>query len=73
VRRHTDLKVGTYWGDMGVDFWDAAMWKQEMEKHEVSIFAFLSGLKDALVNLMNMLYLFIICLFVPCVVCSCFP
>ncbi|ESW19460.1 hypothetical protein PHAVU_006G127100 [Phaseolus vulgaris] len=37
VRRHTDLKVGTYWGDMGVDFWDAAMWKQEMEKHEVFV------------------------------------
>ncbi|KAL2341557.1 hypothetical protein Fmac_009497 [Flemingia macrophylla] len=35
VRMHTDLKVGMYWGDMGVDFWDAAMWKQETEKHEV--------------------------------------
>jgi len=22
-------------GDMGVDYWDAAIWKQEMEKHEV--------------------------------------
>jgi len=32
---HTDLKVGVYWGDMGVDYWDAAVWKQEMEKQEV--------------------------------------
>ncbi|KAL2997158.1 hypothetical protein AAZX31_09G025000 [Glycine max] len=37
VKRHTDLKVGMYWGDMGVDFWDAATWKQEMEKHEVLV------------------------------------
>jgi len=20
---HTDLKVGVFWGDMGVDYWDA--------------------------------------------------
>lgn len=26
---------------MGVDFWDAATWKQEIEKHEV-VFSFLS-------------------------------
>ncbi|CAJ1962982.1 unnamed protein product [Sphenostylis stenocarpa] len=37
VKKHTDLKVGTYWGAMGVDFWDAATWKQEMQKHEVFV------------------------------------
>ncbi|KOM37874.1 hypothetical protein LR48_Vigan03g125600 [Vigna angularis] len=37
VKMHTDLKVGVYWGEMGVDFWDAATWKQEMDKHEVLI------------------------------------
>ncbi|CAJ1794964.1 unnamed protein product [Sphenostylis stenocarpa] len=37
VKMHTDLKVGLYWGDMGVDYWDAATWKQEMEKHEVLV------------------------------------
>ncbi|XP_027927327.1 endoribonuclease Dicer homolog 2-like [Vigna unguiculata] len=37
VKMHTDLKVGVYWGDMGVDFWDAATWEQEMDKHEVLI------------------------------------
>ena len=37
---NTDLKVGTYWGDMGVDFWDAATWKQETEKNEVQFFFF---------------------------------
>ncbi|XP_022635484.1 endoribonuclease Dicer homolog 2 isoform X2 [Vigna radiata var. radiata] len=37
VKMHTDLKVGVYWGEKGVDFWDAATWKQEMDKHEVLI------------------------------------
>lgn len=32
---HTDLNVGKYWGEMDVDFWDAAKWKQEIEKYEV--------------------------------------
>lgn len=32
----TDLKVGMYWGEMGVDFWNAATWKKEIDKHEVS-------------------------------------
>jgi len=52
VKKHTDLKVGTYYGAIGVDFWDAATWKQEMEKHEVRIFAFLSRLKDAVLSCM---------------------
>lgn len=34
---HTDFKVGMYWGEMGVDFWDAVMWKQQIEKYEVGI------------------------------------
>jgi hypothetical protein len=33
-----------YWGDMGVDCWDGEMWKGEMEKHEVTVFEFLSQL-----------------------------
>ncbi|KAL9315521.1 hypothetical protein ACSQ67_016522 [Phaseolus vulgaris] len=37
VKKHTDLKVGVYWGDMGVHFWDGGTWKQEMEKYEVLI------------------------------------
>ncbi|XP_029129825.1 endoribonuclease Dicer homolog 2 isoform X2 [Cajanus cajan] len=37
VRMHTDLNVGMYWGDMGVDFWDATTWKQETETHEVLV------------------------------------
>ncbi|KAK6911762.1 Ribonuclease III domain [Dillenia turbinata] len=35
VKMHTDLKVGKYWGEMGVDFWDANVWKQEQDKYEV--------------------------------------
>ncbi|XP_045805840.1 endoribonuclease Dicer homolog 2-like [Trifolium pratense] len=37
LRNHTDLKVGMFWGDMGVDCWDGDMWKGEMEKHEVLV------------------------------------
>lgn len=37
---HTDLNVGMYWGDMGVDFWDGDIWKKEIDKHEVSVFLF---------------------------------
>ncbi|KAL4318063.1 hypothetical protein GQ457_18G021210 [Hibiscus cannabinus] len=37
VEMHTDLKVGKYWGDMEVDFWDGAKWKQEIEKYEVLV------------------------------------
>lgn len=33
---HTDLQVGMYWGDMGVDFWDSSTWKQQVDKYEVS-------------------------------------
>ncbi|KAJ6720653.1 hypothetical protein OIU85_023828 [Salix viminalis] len=48
VRMHTDMNVGVYWGDMGVDFWDAATWKQEILKHEVLVMThqiFLNGLR----------------------------
>ncbi|OMO99607.1 hypothetical protein CCACVL1_03710 [Corchorus capsularis] len=37
LEMHTDLKVGKYWGDMDVDFWDSAKWKQEIEKYEVLV------------------------------------
>jgi endoribonuclease Dicer len=35
---HTDLNVGMYHGEMGVDFWDPATWKEEIGKHEVGNF-----------------------------------
>lgn len=34
---HTDLKVGKYWGEMGVDYWDAATWQQQVDNHEVCV------------------------------------
>ncbi|GER28274.1 dicer-like 2 protein [Striga asiatica] len=37
VSMHTDLKVGKYYGDMGVDYWNAPTWKQQVEKHEVLV------------------------------------
>ncbi|KAK4744261.1 hypothetical protein SAY87_010573 [Trapa incisa] len=36
-KMHTDLKVGMYWGEMGVDFWDSATWSREIENHEVLV------------------------------------
>lgn len=38
---HTDLKVGMYWGEMGVDLWDADMWKQQVEKYEVRVLIYI--------------------------------
>ncbi|KAK6144956.1 hypothetical protein DH2020_021776 [Rehmannia glutinosa] len=37
VATHTDLKVGKYYGELGVDYWDAAIWKHEVELHEVLV------------------------------------
>ncbi|XP_019419125.1 PREDICTED: endoribonuclease Dicer homolog 2-like isoform X2 [Lupinus angustifolius] len=37
VKALTDLKVGMYWGEMGVDYWDAGTWKKEIEKYEVLV------------------------------------
>ncbi|KAJ7978287.1 Endoribonuclease Dicer-like [Quillaja saponaria] len=54
VKVHTDLNVGEYWGDMGVDFWDAAKWKQEIEKHEVLVMTpaiLLNGLRHCFFKL----------------------
>ncbi|KAK1365543.1 Helicase ATP-binding domain-containing protein [Heracleum sosnowskyi] len=31
IETHTDLKVGKFWGEMGVDFWNAADWKKQQE------------------------------------------
>nr|XP_017225094.1 PREDICTED: endoribonuclease Dicer homolog 2-like isoform X3 [Daucus carota subsp. sativus] len=37
VQMHTDLKVGRYWGEMGVDFWNAADWKKQQDEFEVLV------------------------------------
>ncbi|KAK7303573.1 hypothetical protein RJT34_14482 [Clitoria ternatea] len=37
LRMHTDLKVGMYWGAMGVDHWQGAIWEQEIDKYEVLV------------------------------------
>ncbi|XP_056160072.1 endoribonuclease Dicer homolog 2 isoform X3 [Syzygium oleosum] len=37
IKMHTDLKVQTYWGEMGVDFWDAAMWQRQLDSYEVLV------------------------------------
>lgn len=35
---HTDLKVGMYWGERGVDYWNAETWKKEVDEHEVHFY-----------------------------------
>ncbi|CAI9090837.1 OLC1v1025698C1 [Oldenlandia corymbosa var. corymbosa] len=37
VKRHSDLKVGKYWGDMGIDYWGAATWEQQVKEYEVLV------------------------------------
>ncbi|XP_034923676.1 endoribonuclease Dicer homolog 2 [Populus alba] len=54
VEMHTDLKVGMYWGEMGVDFWNAATWKNEIDKHEVLVMTpqiLLNGLRHSYIKL----------------------
>ncbi|CAL0301024.1 unnamed protein product [Lupinus luteus] len=48
VKALTDLKVGMYWGEMGVDYWDAGTWKKEIEKYEASAFAFVLVMTPAI-------------------------
>lgn len=43
---HTDLKVGKYWGEMGVDYWDAATWQRQVDAHEVCMTYILSSVID---------------------------
>ncbi|XP_073037868.1 endoribonuclease Dicer homolog 2-like [Primulina eburnea] len=33
----TDLKVGKYYGEMGVDYWDAATWNLQKDENEVLV------------------------------------
>lgn len=37
VKMHTDLKVGKYWGEMGVDYWSATDWKDQQDEYEVLV------------------------------------
>ncbi|XP_041017414.1 endoribonuclease Dicer homolog 2 isoform X7 [Juglans microcarpa x Juglans regia] len=54
VKMHTDLNVGMYCGEMGVDFWGAAIWKKHIEKHEVLVMTpaiLLTGLRHSFFKL----------------------
>ncbi|KAJ0644742.1 putative ribonuclease III [Helianthus annuus] len=37
VRRHLDLKVEEYWGEKGVDFWNAADWKKQRDQNQLLV------------------------------------
>eukprot|EP01018_Ginkgo_biloba_P017577 Gb_32044 [translate_table: standard] len=34
---HTDLKVGRFWGAMGVDLWDRKKWQEQLDAFEVFV------------------------------------
>ncbi|XBI78947.1 hypothetical protein VPH35_088540 [Triticum aestivum] len=37
IEAHTDLRVSKFTGDMGVDFWDAAIWRRVVDDAEVLV------------------------------------
>lgn len=37
IDQNTDLKVGAYVGEMGVDFWDDTKWSKEVNEHHVLV------------------------------------
>jgi len=37
LRKHTQLRVQGYYGQMGVDAWDLDVWSNEFEKHDVLV------------------------------------
>ncbi|XP_031279444.1 endoribonuclease Dicer homolog 2-like, partial [Pistacia vera] len=62
IKMHIDLNVGMYWGEMGVDYWDAATWKEEIGKHEVLVMTpqiLLNGLRHSFLKL-NMIKVLIL-------------
>ena len=38
ISRHTDLNVGMFHGELGVDNWDKSQWDKELEKHQILVF-----------------------------------
>lgn len=38
IRIHTDLSVGRYYGELGVDLWQKEKWITEFEQHQVLVF-----------------------------------
>lgn len=38
IATHTDLKVGQYYGELNVDFWEKQKWIDEFENHQVLVF-----------------------------------
>ncbi|KAF5762780.1 putative ribonuclease III [Helianthus annuus] len=37
VRKHLDLKVEEYWGEKGVEFWNAADWKKQRYQNQLLV------------------------------------
>ncbi len=54
IEKHTPLKVGRYWGEMGVDYWQNAKWWQELDGHNILVMTrqiFLDALIHAFVRM----------------------
>lgn len=52
----TDLKVGKYYGELGVDYWDAAEWKLQKDENEVCLTSL------SVVDLFNLSLIYLICI-----------
>ncbi|XP_011623569.2 endoribonuclease Dicer homolog 2 isoform X1 [Amborella trichopoda] len=37
LKMYTDLKVGVFWGEMGVDLWSGVKWKEQLQMYEVLV------------------------------------
>ncbi|KAI4354367.1 hypothetical protein L6164_003236 [Bauhinia variegata] len=37
IREYTDLAVGEYHGDKGVDYWNSVCWEKELKEHDVMV------------------------------------
>ena len=54
IERHTPLKVGKYFGEMGVDGWDQQTWNQQLEQYNILVMTrqiFLDMLKHRFISL----------------------
>jgi endoribonuclease Dicer len=38
IHTHTDLTIGCYYGELGVDLWSKEKWDIEFENHQVLVF-----------------------------------
>ena len=40
LRKSTPLRVGHFYGAMGIDFWDLARWREELARNDVLVMTY---------------------------------